>query len=136
MPLFKTFASCLGALAVVVIVATLLWKTIKQESARPTGPTQGILTNGPGLTQPVRAFTTTEMLGDYLLAAAARDSASVARICGSSGAVTLEAGTKAVVLGISGPGQTKVRILSGVHKDQILYVNYAAIEASTPETEK
>ena len=131
--LFKTLASCFGALVVVVIIGALLWKTIAQEAARPTGPVEATLTNGPGSKQPVRAFTTTELLGDYLLAAADRDTAAVSRICGGSGAVTLEVGTKAVVQGISGPGQARVKIVTGEHKDQILYVNFATI--STPSRE-
>lgn len=87
----------------------------------------GILADSPGSRLPVKAFTTTELLGDYLLAAAKRDTAAVTRICGSAGAVSLDAGTQAVVQGISGPGQARVKIVNGTHKDQILFVNYATI---------
>ena len=126
-------ASCFGALVVVAIVGALLWKTLAHESARPTGPVVGTLANEPGSNQPVKAFTTTELLGDYLLAAADRDTATVARICGSPGAVTLDAGTKAIVQGISGPGQARVKIITGEHKDQVLYVNYATISVPSQE---
>jgi hypothetical protein len=128
--LLRTVVSCIGAIVVAVIIGSLLWRTISQESGKPGGPVEGVLVNSPGSTQPVMAFSTTETLGDYLLAAAAGDKATVSRITGSSGAITLEAGTKVLVQGISGPGQARVKILSGMHKDQIEYVNFATI--STP----
>ncbi len=125
--MYKACASCLLAIAVLVIVITLVWRTVKQESARPTGPVVGTLSYGQGSKQPVKAFTTTELLGDYLLAAADRNTAAAARICNSPGAMSLPAGTKAIFEGISGPGQARVKIVSGEHKDQIVYVNFAAI---------
>jgi hypothetical protein len=131
--LFKTLASCFGALTVVVIIGSLLWKTVSQEAARPAGPVLGTLANAPGSKELVGAFATTDLLADYLLAAADRNTSAVARICRSPGAVLLEAGTEVEVQGISGPGQARVKIVSGEHKDQILFVNYATIQARAQE---
>lgn len=126
--MFKTLASCFGALIVAIIVGSLVWTTVKRESARPVMRAEGTVANGRGSKEPVEAFQSTEMLADYLISAANQDAAEVARIRASAGATTLAAGTRVKVQGFSGAGQAKVVVLSGPHKDHILYVSYATIQ--------
>jgi hypothetical protein len=74
------------------------------------------------------AFTSTDQLAEYLVAASGNETATLARLEKSRDAVALEAGTKAQFLGYSGAGQARVRVTTGPNKDRVLYVSYAVIQ--------
>ena len=57
-----------------------------------------------------------------------REDAVCAARVKSSGAILLNVGTGAQVQSISGPGQARIIITSGPHKDQIFFVSYATLQ--------
>ena len=114
-----------------VIIGNLIWTTYKGEASRPATRSEGTLSNGPTSKDNVRAFTTTSMLADYLIAASGNDTATVEKIIHSSGSILLDAGTRIHMDNYSGPGQTKVRILSGPHAGETVYVSYATVQEAS-----
>ena len=126
--MYKTLLSCCAGLAVALIVVLLLVKTVREVGQQATTPTEQTITNGDGNNGTVLVFTTQQGLMDLLEASMAHDHAGVIKCEHAPSALTVADGTKGTVLGFPDAGQAKVKILSGPHKNEIVYVNYQLLK--------
>jgi hypothetical protein len=124
----RVLLSCAGAVAVIIIVVLLLSRTLRSESGAKPQSGEAVLSVGVGAGSFVDAFKTQKALEAYLIANASRDDKAVKRDQESSECVRLENGTHAVLLGYAGAGQGRVRITSGPHAGEQLYVSFLTVQ--------
>ena len=124
----RVLLSCAGAIAVMIIVGLLLSRTMRTEREPMPKTAKAVLSVGAGAGTKVDAFKTQKALEAYLIANASRDSAAVKRDQEGPDCVRLDNGTHAVLLGYAGAGQGRVRITSGPHSGEQLFVSFLTVQ--------
>lgn len=121
--MYKPLFSCCAGLVVALVIGLLLWKTVRQ-APQPGPPTEHAITDGDGKGGTVLVFTTQKGLADLLMASMNNDRAGVTRSEHAPSALSIADGTRGIVLGFPDAGQAKVKLTTGPHRGEIVYMNY------------
>ncbi len=126
----RVLISCVGAIAAAAIVGSLVFRTMRNESKPHPTSNEAVLSAGDSKTGVLDAFKTQKSLEQYLIAGAEHDANALKKVEQGADCVRLPNGTHAIFQGYSGAGMGKVRVLSGAHAGEELYVSFLVIQQS------
>jgi len=126
----RVLLSCVGAIAAAAIVGSLVFLTMRDQSKPHPTTNEAVLSAGDSKTGVLDAFKTQKSLEQYLIAGAEHDATALKKVTQSPDCVQLPNGTHAIFQGYSGAGMGKVRVLSGSHAGEELYVSFLVVQQS------